>query len=529
MSRGWIGRGVRVVSGIGVVALVGAAVAGGLRLPPAEPSTAADGTAVDVPPSAVALTCPGPLVLPEAGKGDAAFQPVPVAPVTSVLAAATSSAGGTLVPLGGTATVGTLAPGSAVVGVPGVRVPLVLTARAGEDAPRATAAFGSVVTAGDLRGLSAASCQAPTTDAWLVGGATDLGSTDQLVLTAAGATPAEVSVDVYGPSGRVDTTADHYVVAPGASKTVVLAAVAPEQRRLVVHVSASGGPVTAYVQDNRLDGFTPKGTDLVVAGQDPARRQVLAGVSVVAAGVDDPLAGQLRLMVPGSKGTTAHVQVLGPDGLTDLPGAASVDLDAGQVTDVPLGGLPAGTYTVVVDAGRPVVAGALVARAGAPTATDPDASAERAWVASSTAGQGGTVAVPPGTQGTLVLAAVPTTATDAPTGNATGTLRTIGASGRVVATRTVSLAAGRTATWAADALLGQGALAPGARPAATQDHVVAVDLTTEGAAPVRLAWALVAQVQRPDGVLVSVLRPTSQAADASSVTVRRDPRLGTED
>ncbi|MEN0129046.1 MAG: DUF5719 family protein [Brevundimonas sp.] len=516
----WLGRSLRAVTGIGVLALVGAVVAAGVRLPAHDPAAADDGTHVDVPPSAVTLTCPAPLILPASG-GDRAFDPVPVAPAMSVVAAAAASAGTTVAPAAGGAPAATLAPGSAVARISDPAGSLVVRAEPGDTAAQVGAVAGSVVTAGDLRGLSAASCQRPTTDAWLVGGGTDLSSTAQLVISAAGSTPAEVTISVYGPSGKVDLTADHYLVAPGHQRVVVLGAVAPEQRRIAVRVRATGGAVTAYVQDSSLDGFTPQGTDLVVPGAPPAKRQVVPGLSVVEAGVDSPLAGSLRLVVPGARGTTAHVRILGPDGVVALPGAQRVDLAPGEVTDVPLGGLPAGAYTAVVDADRPVLAAGLVARAGAATAVDPAPSLERAWVPSSPAGLGGIATIPAGTRGTLVATAVGTT------GDATGTLRVIGADGRVVGERKVRIPAGTTGSWVAETLVGDGQLVPGAAgQAAAAGSVAALQLVPDDG-DVRLAWALVAEVARPDGMFVSVLAPVPAQDDERAVTVRYDPRVGT--
>lgn len=516
----WLGRAVRAVSGLGVLALVGAVVAGGLRLPEQDAVAADDGTVVDVPPSAVSLTCPGPLILPEAG-GDAAFDPTPVAPVISLVAAATSSGGGTVTAASGGHALATLVAGSSAARVDGPTAPLVVRAEPTDQAARVGASVGSIVTAGDLRGLSAASCQRPTTDAWLVGGATDLSSTAQLVIAAAGATPAEVTVTVYGPSGKVELSANHYLVAPGAQRVVVLGSVAPEQRRVAVRVTATGGAVTAYLQDSALDGFTPQGTDLVVPGAEPAKRQVVAGLSVVDAGVDSPLAGALRLMVTGKKATTAHIRLLGPDGEQDLPGAQDVDLAPGEVTDVPLGGLPAGAYTAVIDADRAIVASGVVARAGSATAVDPTVSMERAWVASSVPGTSGVVAVPGGTRGTLVATAV------GASGSATGTLRLVGTDGRVVAERPVTIPAGTTGAWVVDTLVGAGALTPDTQGAATPGvTVTGVELVPDDG-PTTLVWSLVADVARPDGTLLSVLTPVPADTGTTAVTVRQDPRVGT--
>jgi hypothetical protein len=534
----WLGRTARAVSGLAVLGLTTVVVVAGARLPGAA-SPDVPSTLVSVPPAASTLVCAGPLIQPDdAGAGDSAFDRTPVDPVTTVTAVTSvpdddGSAAGTVGPLDRSSTAATLDAGGDSAVVAGVTGPQVVRAEPGDAPARVAAAGAGLVTAGDLRGLSAASCQQPVAAAWLLGGATDLSSTAQLVLDNAGSTPAEVVLEIWGPSGRVDLTGERYLVAPGAERVVVLGGIAAEQRRLAVHVTATGGRIGVHVQDSAINGFTPAGTDLVVPGAAPATRQVVPGVSVVASAVGDTVAPALRLLVPGDAGTTAHITLLGPGGVTELPGADSVALAAGEVTDVPLGGLPAGAYTAVVDAARPVLASAVVTRPGAVGELDDVPSVERGWAASTAVGRSGVVAVPTGTRGTLVVGAVSTH--DDPTAgrDATGTVRLLGAGGAVLAERTVRLGAGTTGAWSVDELAagtGDAVVPDPAAPVATAPvpaGVVGVDLVTDDGADVALAWALVAEVDRPDGVLVSVLDPVPVPRTTADVAVRQDPRLGT--
>ena len=62
-------------------------------------------------------------------------------------------------------------------------------------------------------------------------------------------------------------------MAPGAQRVLSLPGVAAEQRRIAVRVTAACGQVSAYLQDSLLDGFTPRGTDLVAAVAAPATTQ----------------------------------------------------------------------------------------------------------------------------------------------------------------------------------------------------------------------------------------------------------------
>ncbi|MBO9555506.1 DUF5719 family protein [Cellulomonas sp.] len=538
----WRGRLARAASGIAVLGAVAGVVALGqwpVQGIAAAPTVPADDVAV--PPSSTTLVCAGPLILPDdTGRGDAEFDPTPVDPITSVTAVTSVPAGsgdavaaGTVTTLDGTQA-GTLEAGGAGATLAQPGGPLAVHAQPGTEPARVGAVSSGLVTAGDLRGLAAASCAQPVADAWLVGGATDLTSTAQLVLDNAGSTPAEVTLDLWGPSGRVDLSGERYLVAPGAERVVALGGIAAEQRRVALHVSATGGRVAVHVQDSALDGFTPAGTDLVVPGAAPSRRQVVPGVSVVGSAVDDPHAPALRLLVPGDVGTTAHVTLLGPGGPEQLPGAESVELSPGEVTDVPLGGLAAGSYTVLVSASEPVVAASVVGRPGSPGTLDDTPSTERAWAASVTPGQGGVAVLPAGARGTLVVGAVPDGDDDGTAGTGSGTLRLLGADGSLLSERPVDVPAGTTGSWSLDAILaGTGHVVPdttgeaGGVQAPTTGAVRAVDLRTSSGATVRLSWALVAEVDRPDGVLVSVLDPVPVRSGAPSVAVREDARLGT--
>lgn len=68
---------------------------------------------------------------------------------------------------------------------------------------------------------------------------------------------------------------------------------------------------------------------------------------------------RLRVLNPGTK--TAHVKVtlLGKSGPVEFAPASGLNVKAGQVADLPLGGLAQGTYGVKIDSDQPVSAAAL--------------------------------------------------------------------------------------------------------------------------------------------------------------------------
>ncbi|MFC8731692.1 DUF5719 family protein [Luteimicrobium sp. NPDC057192] len=547
-----------VLGGTGLVAV--ALVAGGAALAPHvlpdPPAAASDALAhrtetVEVAPGDRMLVCPAPARLtdPDSG-GDAQFKASPVPTSSQLGAVALASGAGTVRALDGTRT-GTLAasPGGDRASVFRQASPLpgglVLRAPAPDDsADRVAAAVSSTTSSGDLRGLVAASCQTPGSVAWLAGGDTKVGSSTQLVLQNPGLTPATVSVRAWGPDGEISLASSASLVVPAGKEVVrLLEAAAPGVDRLVVEVKASGGLVSTYLQHSTLSGIVPQGVDDVVPGAAPAQHLALAGVVSRGEGIADARAPVLRLLAPSHR-AQATVSLWGPKGRVHLRGAEQIALDAGQVVDVPLGGLPAGTYTVSVDADRSVVAGVVEQRpgttgaAGQPAASGAKTPWDRAWVPAQAVADGsaaatattdpadaGEAALLHGTASTLVLTGLPADRTpDAKaTGSVKATVRIFDATGAQVFTRDVTVAAATTTT------LDLAALAPGKDLAG-----VAVDaVTPEGGAT--LAWGVVTSVGAPSsgvptggasGQLVSVLAPVPSVRSGGTVAAQEDPTLG---
>jgi len=514
MSRRWVGRLLRTVGALVVVTATAAVVVAGTRLEPVPTPTVTPG-AVDVPPAPATAVCPGPLVQAQAtGKGS--FSSMPVPPVTHVALLAVppdgSTLSGTLRSLDGATTYGTLTTANGAASLKDPPGPLVARASASAGTARLAAVSSSVVTDGDLRGLAAATCEAPTSDAWLVGGSTAVGSSADLVIVNPGSTTAAVTVEVWGPNGKVVVPTPMQLVAPHATKTLSLGGAAPDQRALAVHISTAGGQVSAWIQDSALRGYTPAGLELVVPGAAPAERLAIPGVRLDDSAADSPDAPVLRLFAPGAAGATATITLLGSNGPVDVPGSGTVTLAGGQVTEVPLGGLPADAYTVVVDAPSPVIAAMEYSRVGKPGDLDPAPRVERAWAAATS--MGGGLAVPaPGTDTTLVVGAVAAGDQATATGSLTGTLRVLGAGGTVLTEKNVAIDAGSTGSWPLSDLT----------PDPTQ--VTGIELLA-GDAQVNASWALVAEQTQDDGVLASVLLPAPVLTEPASVVVRRDPTLG---
>ncbi|MGR2753246.1 DUF5719 family protein [Agromyces arachidis] len=225
-----------------------------------------------------------------------------------------------------------------------------------------------------VSGLAAAACAEPAADSWLVAGATDVGRSGLVLLANPGLVSSTVDVRVHGETGPVDAPSGlGIVVPPGTQRVVSLAGLAPNVRSTVLHVTSTGAPIAASLQHSVVIGLDAAGAELSTPAALPAERQVVPGFTVLdARGVDpqeDHAEGDdhpaIRLYAPDGEAVPVTVRILDRSGAE--AGLVDVTLAGGQVSDVPLGVLDPGSYTLVVDAGAPVVAAArsTVLRGGA--------------------------------------------------------------------------------------------------------------------------------------------------------------------
>ncbi|OFI37791.1 hypothetical protein BIU82_07975 [Arthrobacter sp. SW1] len=402
-------RGRGILGGVlsAAVLLAGGAgvVAASAMLPAAPGSRAVEAGLTDVPAGRNTMVCPGPAVLPDgAATGtDAQFSPVSRTARTMLDALVLSDASGSLPDSkvaaldGSNSKVVSQAPEKKPAPAPGPPVltgaavsqstnrTMMLDAEPTEEQQAATAAVGSYSASdGDLRGLAAAQCQQPSNDFWVLGANTTVGRTALLNLSNASGTPATVNLELFGSKGRIQSPGSRgLLVPPGSSRTINLAGLAPQEEHLSLHVRSSGGPVAATVQQSVLRGLTPGGVEHLAPGAPPAETQVMTGVEIQDAKALRELASQdgfsdavpaLEITVPGAVDAIVDVKLFGPNGQRALPGGGAVTVKAGSVTELPLSGVPGGTYTVSVTADVPVAAAARTVRG-----LKPGSPGEFAW------------------------------------------------------------------------------------------------------------------------------------------------------
>ncbi|MFJ5955538.1 DUF5719 family protein [Paenarthrobacter sp. NPDC092416] len=392
-----------VLSAVVILAAGGGAVAATSMVPEPSGGTSMDVPQADVPAGRSLGVCPEParLVTGTVVGTDADFSPVSTTATSTLNAVVLSNPAGTI-------------PGSKVTGLAGNAIAEIAKAPTSTPTPSpgppvlaaAVASINSVssttvvgaepigseqaslsanlaysATDGDLRGLAAAPCQRPGNDAWLMGANTALGRTAVLNLSNASETPATVNLDLFGYKGQIQAPgARGLLIAPGTTRSVNLAGLAPGESQLAVHLRSTGGPVAGTIQQSVLRGLTAGGVDFLTPGAGPSNQQVMTGIDIQDSAAIKALGSKsgftdavpaLQIAVPGSTDAVVEVKLFGANGERAVPGGGVVTVKGGSVATLDLDGVPAGTYTVQATSDVAFVASARVARgAKAEEATD---------------------------------------------------------------------------------------------------------------------------------------------------------------
>lgn len=248
-------------------------------------------------------------------------------------------------------------PTTPVVAAVGGLAPGLVTARVSDDS------------SGEGKGLASSPCLPATAESWLVGGNAGPGQRNELLLMNPTGTDSQVDVSAYSKGGPLELTGQEGIAVPaGETQVVKLSALAPQADHLAVRVRTTVGLVAAAIVDQRMDGLTPMGTEILTPAGEPRRSQVLAAVP---AGEG---ARELRLIAPGSQSGSVRLTALTDSGELPLLEGEPVTVTGGHLTllDVTkdLGGRAA---AIRIDGDVPVVASVSAA-----TAADASLKSQRA-------------------------------------------------------------------------------------------------------------------------------------------------------
>src|SRR3954470_4665789 len=210
---------------------------------------------------------------------------------------------------------------------------------------------------GSSRGLAGLRCEAPKTDAWFVGGATQVGDSLTLVMANPDDTPALVDVVAWTSDGPADPRPGRGISIPPRKRAAFpLDQIAPDKEWLAVHVVVQRGRVAAAIRHARLDGKTPKGVEWIPQAQPPATTVVVPGLP------QGPGRRILSVTNPGLDPTIVSFQLTTPDGQFVPTGMDALEIPPGTTLATELAPLTdKNPATVkVVSEGGPVIAGAFV-------------------------------------------------------------------------------------------------------------------------------------------------------------------------
>lgn len=257
---------------------------------------------------------------------------------------------------------------------------------------------------GDLAGLAAGNCVGAESNWRFTGLQTITGSSSVLQLANPTSTTAQVSIELRGEDGLIDTsTLQEIVLGPGASRAIVLGGYAQGRESVSANIRSLGGKITASVQQSALRGLTPSGVDFVAANAPAANTQVIPGVWIdEKANIDEltrdaaakTLVPQLHVSATGSQGAGFSVKVLDARGEVAANFGEHLAVASNATSALDLRQLAAGYYTIVVEADEPVTAAVRMVRG-----KNPKDSSDTAWAASAQALNGNQV-VPLSAHGT---------------------------------------------------------------------------------------------------------------------------------
>jgi hypothetical protein len=235
-----------------------------------------------------------------------------------------------------------------------------------------TAQSYEVASSDGINGVIGTNCQNPATDSWLIGGVTTVGREALLILANPASTDATVDLQLFGESGLIDG-AGLNGISVSANRTVVLplAAYAPEQKSLAVHVISSGAALASWIQERTVRGTVSAGADLVSPSIPAATNLVIPGL--LKRGTDDAsalignnadyadLTPSIQVFVPGSQAATVTVQVIGV-GTKSTGTVLEQQVEGQSAASFDITGLKDGDYSVFVVANQPVQAAVKLSR-----------------------------------------------------------------------------------------------------------------------------------------------------------------------
>lgn len=205
------------------------------------------------------------------------------------------------------------------------------------------------------RWTSSVTCSSGATSSWFVGGTANVTSQGKLVLINSGLSDAVVEVSTFSEGGPSQPRS--ITVKALSEREIRIDSLLPGADRIVVRVKVMSGRVTSFLLDERVRGLNNLGGEFVAPLLQPNTELVIAGLPATF-GNTSRIARTLRIMSTDDVDTTVSVEVVSREGVYVPVNLGNIEINAGEVVDVPLGELDLGrgNFGIKVTAGSPIVA-----------------------------------------------------------------------------------------------------------------------------------------------------------------------------
>ena len=192
-----------------------------------------------------------------------------------------------------------------------------------------------------IAGLVSLSCKKPITEAWMLGGKTNLGSESLLIIHNPDVLSTILDLKFFdGEEQFSDSTS----LAPGETKVINLARYVSTDEAVGLNIKSQGGRFAAWVQSKTNSGVSPTGVDI------EAHNNLQKNPSMIFTAQSDELPREdrtptLNVLSPEPISSTVSISSL-QGGFGD---AFRVDLEAG-VSSIELPSLEPGSYRITLEA-----------------------------------------------------------------------------------------------------------------------------------------------------------------------------------
>ena len=205
------------------------------------------------------------------------------------------------------------------------------------------------------RWTSSVTCSSGATSSWFVGGTANVTSQGKLVLINSGLSDAIVEVSTFSEGGP--TQPRSITVKALTEREIRIDSLLPGADRIVVRVKVMSGRVTSFLLDERVRGLNNLGGEFVAPLLQPSTELVIAGLPATF-GSTSRISRTLRIMSTDDVDTTVSVEVVSREGVYVPVNLGNIEINAGEVVDVPLGELDLGrgNFGIKITAGSPIVA-----------------------------------------------------------------------------------------------------------------------------------------------------------------------------